>query len=196
MTLHRRAALGLIAAGLATPAPAAPTGDWRGYRYDLSAVAPDRRPVMEAYVRQQIDLIESIPMSEARKAWFRGVAIAINPALTQAGRFIGGALELGDKTSDPDNPVLLHEMLHGYQFAVLRPSGRNAEVLAAYEAAKRSGRWPKRAYMLSNPAEFFAMTCSVALWGQAARPPRTRQNLKARAPGWYAWIARDFELKV
>lgn len=196
MIPHRRAALGLIAAGLSTPAFAGAPDGWRGYRFDLTQAALARREPLETYLRQQVDLIESIPMSEARKAWFRGVTIFINPALTQAGRFRGGRLELRDETAPPDNSVLLHELLHGYHFEVLRPAGRHGEVQAAFDAARRSGRWPARAYMLSNPAEFFAMTCSVALWGKAARPPRTRDNLKAKAPDWYDWIVREFELRV
>lgn len=195
MTLPRRAALGLIAATLALPAQAQGVDTWRGYRIDLTAAPAGGREGLLTYIRQQIDLIEGLSISEARKAWFRGVTIIINPKLGQAGRFRDGRLELNADTSPPDNPVLLHEMLHGYHFEVLKPAGRQDEVLAAYEKARASGKWPARAYMLENPAEFFAMTCSVALWGQAARPPRTRANLKARAPDWYGWTVREFELK-
>lgn len=196
MTLTRRTVFVLTAAALALPAHAVGMETWRGYRIDLSAAPAEGREILLTYIRQQIDLIEGLPIAEARKAWFRGVTIVINPALNMAGRFRDGRLELNGETSPADNPVLLHEMLHGYHFEVLKPGGRQDEVVVAWERAKASRKWPRNAYMLENPAEFFAMTCSVALWGKAARPPRTRGNLKMRAPGWYDWIVREFELRV
>ena len=45
--------------------------------------------------------------------------------------------------------------------------------------------------MLSDEAEFFAMTTSVELYGHAARPPFTREALEAKQPAYAAWIRAD-----
>jgi hypothetical protein len=50
--------------------------------------------------------------------------------------------------------------------------------------------------MLRNPAEFFAMTGSVALWGRAARAPFTRERLRASLPDCHDWLAGEFGLRA
>lgn len=198
--LHRRA---LLAAALFVPAApalgAARTGagtfEWRGFRVDMTALDAERGPEIGAYVRQQIDLVESLAIRPGIKAWFRSVEITINPELNMAGRFGPNGLELDDSVSPPENPVLLHELLHGYQ-GRLPGGGRNPVLTAAFEAARAGGDWPARAYMLTNLQEFFAMTASVHLWGRAARPPFTRERLEETMPEYAAWLTGVFGLST
>lgn len=196
--LNRRTLL--IAATLLTAARSARAQDgavfaYRGFTVDMTALEPARREAIGAYVRQQIDLVESLEIRPGIKTWFRGVRITINPALNMAGRFGPAGLELDDRVSPPDNPVLLHELLHGYQ-RHLPGGGRNPTLVGAFEAAKAGGQWPARAYMLSNLNEYFAMTASVVLWGRAARPPLTRARLVETQPDYAAWLTEVFGLKV
>lgn len=196
--LNRRTLL--IAATLLTAAGNAHAQDgavfaYRGFTVDMTALEPARRDEIGAYVRQQIDLVESLDIRPEIKTWFRGVRIAINPALNMAGRFGPAGLELDDSVSPPDNPVLLHELLHGYQRR-LPGGGRNPILVGAFEAARAGGQWPARAYMLSNLNEYFAMTASVMLWGRAARPPLTRARLVETQPEYAAWLTEVFGLKV
>ncbi|GAA0629627.1 hypothetical protein GCM10009422_28890 [Brevundimonas kwangchunensis] len=160
---------------------------------DLSALEAARRPEIAAWVRQQIDQVHDLPISDDIKAWFATVTITIDPTLNMPGRFSGGRLTLDDRVSPPDNPVLLHELLHAYMDLRLP---RTDEVRRFYEQARDSGDWPAQSYMLSNVAEFFAMTGSVALWGQAARPPSTRERLREAMPEYYDWLTTHFGLRA
>jgi hypothetical protein len=200
MTATRRLILLALAAGLAGPVLARPkpqTGEarfaYRGFSVDLSGAAPGRRPELAAYIRQQIDLVESLSVRSDIKAWFRTVAIAIDPNLPSPGHFSRNGLTLNDGVSPADNPVLLHELLHGYQAQRL---GDIEALRRFYERARTSGDWPEGAYMLSNMNEFFAMTASVALWGRAARPPSTREELRRAMPVYYDWLVREFGLQA
>ena len=78
----------------------------------------------------------------------------------------------------PENPVLLHELLHAYHQQRLPDGLKNPRIIAFFEAASLSGKFPPQAYMLTNPAEFFAMCASVVLWGHAARLPFTRAHVR------------------
>lgn len=167
--------------------------EYRGFTVDLTASASLRRNGLEAYVREQIDLVESLAVRADVKAWFQSVRVTVDPELNMPGRFAGGRLTLDDTTSARDNPVLLHELLHGYMADRLRPTG---ELRRFYEEARASGVWPSGSYMLSNINEFFAMTASVALWGRAARPPATREQLKALMPDYFDWLRTEFGLEA
>jgi len=200
MTMNRRILAAGLLALIAAPAAAAPgmgdetVFDYRGFTVDVTAAASRKRAVVSAYIRQQIDLVESLNIREDIKVWFRSVRLTVDPSLNMPGRFGPRGLTLDDSVSPPENPVLLHELLHGYQARRLPGARDNPHLVAAFDRAKRSGDWPARAYMLSNINEFFAMTASVALWGRAARPPSTRERLKAALPDWYEFLVGEFGL--
>jgi hypothetical protein len=190
----------LVGAGLMAlvAAPALAREDvvdtWRGFTVDLTAAAETGRATLQAYIRQQIDLVESLNIREDIKAWFRTIRITVDPSLNMPGRFGRNGLTLNDSVSPPENPVLLHELLHGYQARRLAGARNNPHLVAGFNRARASGDWPPQAYMLSNINEFFAMTASVALWGRAARPPGTRQRLQAAMPEYYARLVEEFGL--
>lgn len=188
------AALGLSLAPATVHAETPDRFDWRGFTVDVGAVDAGRRDAIAAGIRQQIDLVESLTIREDIKAWFRTILITVDPALNMPGRFGPNGLTLNDAVSPPENPVLLHELLHGYQARRLAGGRNNQHLVAGFEQALASGDWPAQAYMLSNINEFFAMTASVALWGRAARPPGTRRRLQAAMPEYYAWLVEEFGL--
>ena len=187
--------VGLLAM-IATPALAEDPAvfDYRGFTVDMTAAAPGKRAAVGAYIRQQIDLVESLNIREDIKGWFRTVRLTVDPHLNMPGRVDRNGLTLNDEVSPPENPVLLHELLHVYQARRLPGARDNPTLVAAFNQAKSSGDWPAQAYMLSNINEFFAMTGSVALWGRAARPPFTRDRLRAAMPDWYAFLVGEFGL--
>jgi len=200
-TRMTRRRVGLAFAALAaTPAFAqAGTGEpdvfeHRGFTVDMSAMGSERRAAVAGWIRQQIDLVESLNIREDIKVWFRTVRLTVDPALNMPGRVDRNGLTLNDAVSPPENPVLLHELLHVYQARRLAGGRGNPALVAAFDQAKTSGDWPPQAYMLSNINEFFAMTGSVALWGRAARPPSTRERLRAAMPDWYAFLVGEFGL--
>ncbi len=195
MMTRRIVAAGLLAV-VAAPALAEddPVFAYRGFTVDMTAAASGKRATVGAYIRQQIDLVESLNIREDIKVWFRSVRLTVDPTLNMPGRVDRNGLTLNDAVSPPENPVLLHELLHVYQARRLTGARDNPHLVAAFAQAKRSGDWPAQAYMLSNINEFFAMTGSVALWGRAARPPSTRERLRAALPDWYAFLVGEFGL--
>jgi hypothetical protein len=195
---HTRRFLLAAAAALATPGLArAQALDRRGFHVDLSVVPEGGRAALEASLRSQVDLVESLDVDPELKAWFRSVPLRLNPELRQPGRVGPNGLELSTDVVPAENPVLLHELLHVYQARRLTGGPRNPELIAFYEAARASGDWPAQAYMLSNLNEFFAMTGSVALWGRAARlirrpEPRYRgERAGRRTAGPCGWRSRS-----
>ena len=193
--MNRRVLTAGLLAAIAAPALAADDAvfDYRGFTVDMRAMTTDRTAVA-ASIRQQIDLVENLTIREDIKIWFRSLRIVVDPALDMAGRFARNGLTLNDAVSPPENPVLLHELLHGYQARRLAGARNNPELVVAFERARASRDWPERAYMLSNINEFFAMTASVVLWGRAARPPSTRERVRSALPDWYAFLVAEFGL--
>lgn len=180
-------------AGVAHAGDTAPTFTHQGHAVDLSAVPQPERPALAASIRRQIELVQGLAIRDDIKVWFASIPVIVDPDLNQPGRYAGGRLTLRDRTSPPDNPVLLHELLHAYMDVRLPRDGR---LRRFYMQAQASGAWPADAYMLSNINEFFAMTGSVTLWGQAARPPFTRERLRATLPDCYDWLAGEFGLRA
>jgi hypothetical protein len=74
-------------------------------------------------------------------------------------------------------------------------SNKNPDIIRFYQIAVRNNLYPKGAYMLINPGEFFAMTGSVYLWGKAAKEPHTREVLRAKQPIYYTWLGELFGVK-
>ncbi|CAN5404165.1 hypothetical protein BH10PSE1_BH10PSE1_35190 [soil metagenome] len=197
---NRRLVGASLAVLIATPALALGMQDvvfdYRGVTVDTTAAPEGRRAEISAYLRQQIDLVESLKIKDDIKLWFRSVRITVDPALNMPGRFGPNGLTMDDSVSPPENPVLLHELLHGYQARRLPGARNNPHLMAGFAQARASGDWPAQAYMLSNINEFFAMTGSVALWGRAARPPLTRERLRTALPDYYAWLVDEFGLEA
>jgi hypothetical protein len=95
----------------------------------------------------------------------------------------------------PNNPVLLHELIHRWQLERMPDGQQNPDVLRFYRQAKASGQYPPDAYMLSNAFEFFAMMASTVLHGRTARPPFLRENVRRKSPELYQFIEREFGLR-
>jgi hypothetical protein len=194
-TLSRRAAL---AAPLVLTTPAFPSAHetYGGFGIDFSLAPEATRAAALASLRAQIDLVNSLKIRPDILDWFRSMPLVVDPSITGPGEFRSGRLALKDVETPADNPLLLHELLHGWHFQKMPGRRRNTEILAFYDQARASGAFPARSYMLSNVVEFFAMTASVALWGRVARPPRTRERLREVMPVYYDWLVEQSGLQV
>jgi hypothetical protein len=180
---------------LTLPAFAAESS-YRGWRMDDGKLKNGIEEATLTSLKAQIDLVESLKIRPEIKAYFRDQVLTLDPALEQPGRAGPRGLFLSPKPQSPENPVLLHELLHVYHASQLPDGQRNTDLLGFYAAAKTGKLYPEGAYVLSNVGEFFAMNASVVLWGKAARPPYTRANVQARQPDLYDWIVREFGLKL
>lgn len=174
----------------------APGQTYGGFAIDLNRVPEPTREAILRSLRAQIDLVNSLKIKPEIMAWFRAAPLIIDPSIRGPGEFRNGRLALKDVVMPADDPVLLHELLHGWHFQRMPGRRCNPEILAFYDQARASGDFPAKSYMLSNVAEFFAMTASVALWGAAARPPHTRERLRAVMPVYYDWLAEQFGLQL
>ena len=191
----RTIALLLAVATAATGGAAAePVFAWHGMAVDEAAVPVEHRGVLEASLRDQIDLVRSLPIRPDVADAFRRTPLRIDPGLREPGHYDATGLRLSDRPVPADNPVLLHELLHGWLSRSTPAEQRR--IRRAYDAARTSGRYPADAYMLSTPAEFFAMTASVVLWGRAARAPFTRDRVRADMPDYFDWLVATFGLDL
>lgn len=94
----------------------------------------------------------------------------------------------------------LHELAHSYHDRVL--AFKNAEVEAAFQKAKTSGKYDKvlrqdsegrrrldKAYAMTNAQEYFA-ECSEAFFGRNDFYPFTREELKQHDPEMHALLEK------
>ncbi len=191
----RRAVLGGVAAGLAARSAHAEAFDYRGWRFAIDRAGGPLPDTLSRSLRAQVDIVEAIDLKPDIRAFFRDVPKTIvphTPLGPGAYDFENRELFLDRRIDPPRSPVLLHELLHAYHQQRLPEGLRNPRIIAFFEAAILSGRFPPQAYMLTNVAEFFAMCASVVLWGRAARPPFTRAQVRADLPLFYDWIVAEF----
>ena len=185
----------LLAAGLCAtilPVPALALSpyfaiDWQG--------APET-PEIATALAAQIALIEALPIDPAIIAFFATQRIAVDTMPGSMSRIAPDGIHFERRVVPADNPVLLHEMLHRYHLLRLPDGYENAEILRFYDSVLAAGLYPPGAYMLSHPIEFFAMTASAVLYGRLTRPPFSRAEVAAKSPELYAWIVRDFGLRI
>lgn len=183
-------AAGLCATILPVPALALDPNfpiDWQG--------APET-PEIATALAAQIALILALPIDPAIIAFFATQRISVDTMPGSMSRIGPDGIHFERRAVPPDNPVLLHEMLHLYHLLRLPDGYRNADIRRFHDEARASGLYPPGAYMLSHPIEFFAMTASAVLYGQLARPPFSRAEVAAKSPELYAWIAREFGLRI
>ena len=96
-------------------------------------------------------------------------------------------------TSEEQNPVMLHELLHAFHAQILPQGFQNEGVLFHYNLAKTNKLYPEDKYLMKNEREFFAVTASIFLYGKdTAHDPFTRTNLKEKQPAYYKYLAGLF----
>jgi hypothetical protein len=189
----------LLLAGLAAGGPAvarASTRDYRGWTIDDDALPGGLSGATWDSLKAQIDLVESVKIRPEIIAYWRSQRLIMDPTLKEPGLAGPMRLFLSPDPQPRENPVLLHELIHVYHFNKIAGGQANPQLIAFYEAAKRGGWYPPRAYVLKNVIEFFAMNASVVLWGKAARPPLKRETVQHNQPDLYAWIVDTFGLMI
>ena len=125
---------------------------------------------------------------------FRSVPIRISVSFFGGGSHCSGGSEvvLGSLQPNDERPVLLHEYMHVLEYRTFPGGFRNPTMLRFYEQAREHGLYPPDSYMMSNPAEFFAVTASCYLHCTVARDPYTRATIQERQPDYFAYLSRLF----
>ena len=168
---------------------------YRGFAIDLSAVDGVVSDDVMASLKHQIDIVADCGAKPDILRFFQSQVIAVKPGAGNGGGHFVGALPevaMDDEVHPPEQPVLLHEMLHAYHFHVLPGGFHNPQILQFYDNAVRGHRYLADAYVLKDPLEFFAVTGSLYLSGHVDREPYTRENLRLRQPYYYAWLGALF----
>jgi hypothetical protein len=176
----------------AAPAPTAPPPRgvllYRGFTVEAAAI--ERDAAARAAVEHQLDLVADSGVKPEILAFFRAQRMVVRPGARD--RFSrDGGIEIDTRLA-PQQPIVLHELLHAYHAFVLPQGARNPEVLEFYNQARTGGLYPAGSYVLRNPMEFFAVTASLYLSGHVDRPPGNRETLRAAQPRYYAWLAQLF----
>ena len=200
--LSRRAFLLAASATLVAQAPAvqvpADTLVYRGFTVDMALAAQmPNRAAIEASMKRQIDITADCGVSADIMAFFRAQSIKLKTDRRGGpGRYTGaGGVEIQAAALPPENPILLHELLHAFHYRRLPDGARNADVLRFYGNAQRGQLYPPDEYVMSSAGEFFAVTASLYLWGKVARPPYDRATLCVRQPYYCAWLGEVFGVR-
>ncbi len=175
--------------------PVGPFQSYHGFRVDIGeAQGAIDVPSAMGEVEHQIDIVDRAGVSAAMLAKFRAVPIRISATFAGGGSHYRGGSEvtLGSLQPGDDRPVLLHEYMHVLEYRTFPGGFRNPTVLRFYEEAQARGLYPAESYMMSNPAEFFAVTASCFLNGTVARDPYTRGAIRERQPDYFAYLSSVF----
>ena len=175
--------------------PAGPFETYHGFRIDLSeARGTIDVPSAVAEVEHQIDIVDRSGISPSMLARFRAVPVRVSVSFAGGGSHYRGGSEvfLGSLQANDDRPVLLHEYMHVLEYRSFPGGFHNATVGRFFEEARAAGLYPPDSYMMSNAAEFFAVTASCYLNGTVARDPYTRAAIRERQPDYYAYLERLF----
>ena len=175
--------------------PVGPFQTYHGFRIDLGeAEGVIDVPSALAEVEHQVDIVDRSGVSPAMLDRFRAVPIRVSASFAGGGSHYSGGSEvtLGSLRPDDDRPVLLHEYMHVLEYRAMPGGFHNAAVRRFYDEARAGGLYPPDSYMMSNPAEFFAVTASCFLNGTVARDPYTRAAIRERQPDYYAYLSQLF----
>ncbi len=188
----------LAAAPAVRNPPTAPTADptwlqFRGFSVDLAAITnlPNRVAIIDG-VRTQLTLVDTTRLTTAVKAFFKTIPMTMNASPTGSPAYGNDRVVLPAQLYEPEKPVLLHELMHAYHEHRVNDGFRNTEIQRMFEAARTGGLFPAGSYMLTNPAEYFAMMASVYVFGSAARDPFTRDGIGTKQPEMYRWLVKEF----
>ena len=176
----------------ASPAPTAPPPRgvllYRGFTVDAAAI--ERDTDARAAVEHQLDIVADSGVRPEILAFFRAQHMRVRPGARD--RFSRDAGIEIDTRLPPQQPIVLHELLHAYHAFVLPQGARSPDILEFYDQARNGRLYPAGSYVLRNPMEFFAVTASLYLSGHVDRPPGNRETLRAAQPRYYAWLAQLF----
>lgn len=184
----------ILAAGFCAMVPGAASA--RTPRFAIDWQGAPETPDIAAAITAQIALIEALPIDPAIIAFFAAQRIAVDIMPGSMSRIGPDGIHFERRAVPPDNPVLLHEMLHRYHLLRLVDGYDNVRVRDFHRAARADQRYPPTAYMLINPIEFFAMTATTMLCGAQPRPPFSRAEIAAKSPDLHRWLTAEFGLRA
>lgn len=151
----------------------------------------------QAALDGQLQIVESVGLPQAVLDKMRQTPIIIDPNLRgQPGVFMprnGGVVVVRPFAFPANKPILLHELLHAYDFKVLGMA--DPKVVAAYREAKANAGFPPQyqsSHFLVNAREFFAVTGTLYLFGDIQQPPFACASLAKLPQEYLDFLAAQF----
>jgi hypothetical protein len=158
-----------------------------------NALTADTQAALDA----QLQIVDAVGLPPAVLEKMRQTPIVIDPDLRgQPGVFMprnGGVVVVRPFAFPVNKPILLHELLHAYDFKVLRMA--DPTVVAAYRDAKENAGFPAQyqsSHFLANAKEFFAVTGTLYLFGDIQQPPFACASLARLGQGYLDFLAAQF----
>jgi hypothetical protein len=173
--------------------------EFHGFRIGVQQVAEPLRTSILDTVFEQLKIVESVNLPDSVLDFLRKIPLVLDPNLgggspalyQEAGA--NGVVRIRPVALPKNKPIILHELLHGYHAKVL--TRENEEILRAYRKATQSHEYSAdfaSAHFLENPAEFFAVTASIFLFGTIQQPPFNCSVLAKSQPEYIAFLDRKF----
>lgn len=163
-----------------------------GFVINLSRIeGKEKTDTVLAGVKRQIEIVETVGLSDEVLKFFRSVPILILPDSTGTpGLYSKKNKRVALKYLDlaPIKPILLHEFLHAYHDQIMADGYGNADIVHYYEMALQRYRMGKSEYFLSNEKEFFAVTASIYLYGPIKRAPFDRKTIQTAQPLYWKYL--------
>ncbi len=168
-----------------------------GFNVDFAQInnSPRKNAILYS-VKEQIDIVEKVGLSNEHLDFFRSVPIVmLADSSGTPGKYKRETKTVYLKAKDmaANKPILLHEFLHAYHNQRLPQGMKNQQVLDFYQKAEKAfPQFKGNQYFLQNQGEFFAVTGSIYLFGNISRPPYNRQNIREKMPLYYKYLANLF----
>lgn len=175
---------------------------YHGFHVDDHLLDDGQKAVFSALasasVTEQLHIVEALDLPPELLDFFKKTKIMVDPALRGSpATFVvydgKGAIHIQAIVFPANKPILLHELLHAYHYAVL--SLNNRAILNAYDVASHAGVYPaqfQHAHFLSNDKEFFAVTGSIYLFGNIEQPPFNCAIVSTSDPAYLAFLEKIF----
>jgi hypothetical protein len=173
------------------------TLQYRGFNVNFAQInnSPRKNAILDS-VKEQIDIVEKVGLSQKTLDFFRSVPIVmLADSSGTPGKYKRETKTIHLKARDlgSNKPILLHEFLHAYHNQRLPQGMQNKQVLDFYQKAKKAfAEFTGDQYFLQNQGEFFAVTGSIYLFGDISRPPYNRQNIREKMPLYYKHLTNLF----
>ena len=179
----------------------APPDPFQGFQVDMSQLNEPQQQFMAKVLVEQIELIKNNKLPPILLAFMKTIPIVVEPGLPAGNPPVlftvksatGRGVIMASLIPVPsDKPVLLHEMLHAYDWNYWRFG--KPQVLAAYEQAVKQSLYPqwRNTQFLSDAKEFFAVTGTVYVTGSIKQAPFDCENLSQLQPEYVNFLALIF----
>ena len=171
---------------------------FHGFAVDISRLNLQQQAFITPVLSDQLDIILNADLPPNMLAFMKTVPVVVDPGLPGVGNpalFSNaharpqGVVKVSLSPIPAEKPVLLHEMLHAYDWSYWLFNNKDIE--SAYVQAKNSSLYSQwqNSHFMQNAKEFFAITGTVYLVGRIKQPPFDCRDLSVLQPEYVKFLA-------